>query len=234
MKDSIRNRIGRILTGTANSIVSKIEGLAPEVILEQAITEVDSAIDEAKVEQGRIKAQKHHVTKATSKLNAEHDALNDQLMVAKEQNREDLLEVAISRQLDIEDQLPALQQQLEDLTHEEEDMGKAIIGLVAKRHEMDDELFEFKRNQAQAELAAAAVEAGAPVGAPPGSHAQSKADRADRAFSRVIQNATGVRRQGMRASNVEAEQLLELSKLSKKARIEARLQEMRQTKGTGV
>lgn len=231
MKDSIRNRIGRILTGTANSIVTKIEGLTPEVVLEQAIVEVDSAIDEAKVEQGRIKAQKHHVTKATGKLNAEHDTLNGQLLLAREQNREELLEAAVSRQLDIEDQLPALQQQLEDLNREEESIGKAIIGLVAKRNEMDDELFEFKRNQAQA--AAAHANAGGSsdpnrIGAPPGTTAQNKAERADRAFSRVIQNATGVRRDSMRANSQEAEHLLELSKLSKRARIEARLQEIRQ------
>ena len=222
MKDNIRTRIGRILTGTANSIVSKIEGLAPEVILEQAIDEVDSAIDEAKVEQGRLKAQKHHINKAMSKLNDEHDRIDDQLLVAKQEGRNDLLEAAISRQLDIEDQLPALQQQFEQLSHEHDELERAITGLVAKRNEMEDEHFEFKRTQAQAAAAGATV-----PGEASGSRAVAKADRADRAFSRVIQNATGVRRENLRANSAEAEQLLELSKLSKKARIEARLQELR-------
>ncbi|MCC5808076.1 MAG: PspA/IM30 family protein [Opitutales bacterium] len=222
MKDSIRTRIGRILTGTANSIVSKIEGLAPEMILQQAIEEVDSAIDEVKVEQGRIKAQKHHVGKAMGKLNAEHDRIGEQLTVASEQGRDDLLEAAVSRQLDIEDQLPALQQQFEDLTHEEEALGKAVTGLVAKRNEMEDELFEFRRNQKEAAVAGASGEGGGAAGG----GAQTRAERADRAFSRVMQNATGVRRETLRANSAEAERLLELSKLNKKARVEARLREI--------
>ncbi len=37
MNDIISARIRRIIIGTANSIVTKIEGLAPETVLEQAI-----------------------------------------------------------------------------------------------------------------------------------------------------------------------------------------------------
>lgn len=225
MKDTVRNRIGRILTGTANTIVTKIEGLAPEVILEQAVREVDSAIDEAKVELGRFKVQKHHVSKAMLKLNTENDELEDQLVLAQEQGRDDLLEAGISRQLDIEDQLPALQNQMEDLSHRHDELERAITGLLAKRNEMEDELFEFKRNQAAA--VAQAQEVGAAAGSAPGGNAQRKAERADRAFSQVIQNATGVRRESLRSSSAEAEQLLELSKLNKKARIESRLRELR-------
>lgn len=228
MKDTIRSRIGRILTGTANTIVTKIEGLAPEVILEQAVHEVDSAIDEAKVELGRIKAQKYHVNKAMAKLNRENDEIEDQLEVAQKEGREDLLEAGVSRQLDIEDQLPALQGQMEDLSHQSDELERAITGLLGKRNEMEDELFEFKRNQAKA---AAAGAEGAVPGAPMGSTSQAKAERADRAFSRVMQNTTGVRRESLRANSEEGEKLLELSKLNKRARIEARLLE-RRTKGT--
>ena len=37
MKESISSRIRRIIAGTANSIVEKIEGLAPEAVLKEAI-----------------------------------------------------------------------------------------------------------------------------------------------------------------------------------------------------
>ena len=49
---SISSRIRRIIAGTANSIVEKIEGLAPEAVLKEAIREVDSAIDEVRAEMG--------------------------------------------------------------------------------------------------------------------------------------------------------------------------------------
>ncbi len=115
MKDSISARIRRIITGTANSIVSRIEGLAPETILEQAIDEVDSAIDEVKAELGLVIAQKHHVSKAMSRLNEENVRLEEQILVAMREGRDDLAETAVGRQVDIEDQLPALENQLAHL-----------------------------------------------------------------------------------------------------------------------
>ncbi|MBC2595269.1 PspA/IM30 family protein [Ruficoccus amylovorans] len=221
MNDSISNRIRRIITGTASSIVSKIEGLAPEVVLEQAIAEVDSALDEVKAELGRVTAQKYHVTKAMTKLNEEHSTIEDQTLEAHKQGRKDLVEAAISRQLDIEDQLPALESQLGELGRQEEELNKAIAGLVAKRNEMDDELFEFK--QAQKEAATTGGDSGTVAGQPSGTGAAARADRAERAFSRVLQDATGVRRTAIKAGSEESAKLVELAHLNKKARIEARM-----------
>ncbi len=221
MNDSISNRIRRIITGTASSIVTKIEGLAPEAVLAEAIAEVDSALDEVKAELGRVTAQKYHVTKAMAKLNEEHGRITEHMDTAQKDGRKDLLEAAISRQIDIEDQLPALENQLADLGRQEAELNQAIAGLVAKRNEMDDELFEFK--QAQQQAVAGADTPTAEHGAPRANQAAAKADRADRAFTRVLQDATGVRRTAIKANSDEAGKLVELAHLNKRARIEARL-----------
>lgn len=221
MNDSISNRIRRIITGTAGSIVSKIEGLAPEAILAQAIAEVDSALDEVKAELGRVTAQKYHVSKAMSKLNEEHTRITEHMDTAQGEGRKDLLEAAVSRQLDIEDQLPALENQLTELSRQEAELNQAITGLVAKRNEMDDELFEFKQVQQQA--VAGADTPTAQHGAPRANQAAAKASRADRAFTRVLQDATGVRRTALKAGSEESGKLVELAHLNKRARIEARL-----------
>jgi phage shock protein A len=220
MNDSISSRIRRIITGTASSIVSKIEGLAPEAILAQAIAEVDSALDAVKAELGRITAQKYHVTKAMAKLNEEHGRIDEHMASAQQEGRRDLLEAAISRQLDIEDQLPALENQLTELGRQETELNQAIAGLVAKRNEMDDELFEFKQAQQQA---AATGEPSAIAGAPAPGGAAARAERAERAFTRVLQDATGVRRAALKAGSEESGKLVELAHLNKRARIEARL-----------
>ncbi|MFP4351279.1 MAG: PspA/IM30 family protein [Puniceicoccaceae bacterium] len=219
MNDSISNRIRRIITGSASSIVSKIEGLAPEVVLRQAIAEVDGALDEVKAELGRITAQKYHVTKAMAKLNEEHGRIGGQSAEAHRQGRKDLVEAAISRQIDIEDQLPALENQLAELGRQEAELNQAITGLVAKRNEMDDELFEFKRTQSQADSSGAGEEDGSsrPSGA------AARAGRAERAFTRVLQDATGVRRGAIQAGSAESGKLVELAHLNKRARIEARM-----------
>lgn len=221
MKDTISNRIRRIITGTASSIVSKIEGLAPEVVLEQAVAEVDDALDEVKAELGRTTAQKYHVSKAMTKLNEEHSRIEEQTGEALKQGRKDLVETAISRQIDIEDQLPALENQLSELGRQEAELNQAIAGLVAKRNEMEDELHDFKVSQKEASAAASTTEPGAHGSAP--ASATGKADKAERAFTRVIQDATGVRRTAIKAGSDESAKLVELAHLNKKARIEARM-----------
>jgi len=226
MKDSISSRIRRIIAGTANSIVSKLEGLDPEGILKQAIEEVDDAIDEVRAEMGQITAQKHHVTKAISKLNNEHNQITEQIDTALSQGRKDLVEVAVSRQIDIEDQLPALETQLGECSALIQELEQAVTGLVAKRNEMEDELFDFQREQAQAEAKAQNSGQDSDIAGAAGASAKEKADLAERTFSRVIQETTGVRRSSIQATAEESAGLLELAQLNRRARIEARLKEL--------
>lgn len=221
MKDTISNRIRRIITGTAHSIVTKIEGLAPGTILEQAIDEVDGALDEVKVELGRITAQKHHVTKTISRINDEHHELASQLEFAQKEGRKDLIEAAFSRQIDLEDQLPTLENQLIDLDGQEKELNAAIAGLLAKRNEMEDELFHFTQSQKSQGLSSSGDGLAGPRSSP-----VAAAERAERAFGRVLENATGVRRGTLRSGSAESGKLIELAKISKEARIAARMREL--------
>lgn len=226
MKDTISSRITRIIAGTANSIVSRIEGLAPEAILEQAILEVDGAIDEVRAELGRILVQKHHVTRALGRLNEEHAKLDEQIDEAVKQTRDDLAEVAIGRQVDIEDQLPALENQLADYGAQEKELNQAISGLLAKRNEMEDELFEFRRNKQSAPTSRAGQDAGS---GEQGSGALGKAEQAGNAFKRVLQRETGVRREDLQAGSEDRARLVELAQLSRKAKVESRLKARRES-----
>ncbi len=219
MKESISSRITRIITGTANSIVSKIEGLAPGAILEQAILEVDGAVDEVRAELGRILVQKHHVTKTLGRLNDEHGKLEEQVGTAIQQGREDLAEVAIGRQVDIEDQLPTLENQLADLAGQEKELNQAIAGLLAKRNEMEEELFEYRRSKPSTVAGVTgedAAEGGSGI-------ALGKAEKAGNAFKRVLQNETGVRREDLKAGSEDRARLVELAQLNRRAKVESRL-----------
>lgn len=216
MRDSISRRIRRIITGSANSIVARIEGLAPALILEQAIAEVDGAIDEVRAELGHTIAQKHHVSKAIARLNQEHETLAAQIGQAHTVARHDLVEAGLSRQIDIEDQLPPIERQLSELAAQEQELDAAITGLVAKRNEMEDELFEFRRTEQQAGRGGDDAEGGR--SGTPG----AKVAAAEAAFTRTLQQATGVRRDHLRSASAEGAKLLELADLNKQARIEAR------------
>ncbi|MDQ8198700.1 PspA/IM30 family protein [Pelagicoccus enzymogenes] len=219
MNDSISTRIGRIITGTAYSIVSKIEGLAPEAVLEQAISEVDQVLDEVRAALGGITAQKHHVSKTMARLNHEHAELEDQVVVAYTQGRKDLVESALARQTDIEDQLPALEAQLGRLSRQEADHNQALTGLIAKRNEMEDELQEFIRSRKQEVVVTDSDVEGF---ASPDS-ALWKAEKAESAFSRVMQRTTGINRSSLTTNSRESAKLVELANLSRNAKIEAKL-----------
>lgn len=218
MRDSIASRIGRIITGTANSIVSKIEGLAPEVVLEQAISEVDGVLDEVRAELGNITAQKHHVSKTMARLNQEHAELEEQVVTAYTQGRKDLVESALARQTDIEDQLPALEGQLGRLSTQEKDHNQALTGLIAKRNEMEDELQEFIDSRKQQAISSDGETV--PAGT---DSALWKAQQAENAFSRVIHRTTGINRSTLTSNSKESAKLVELANLSRNAKIEAKM-----------
>jgi phage shock protein A len=220
MNDDISARIRRIIAGTANTIVAKIEGLAPEMILEQAIREVDDAVDQVRAELGQATAEQHHVRKAMAKLNEEHSTLEKQVQSALPSGRKDLIEAAVTRQVDIEDQLPALESQLRRSGEQIAELNQAVTGLIAKRNEMEEELFAYRSTRKQAEGAAAA-EGGVPYGT-----ARIKAEKAGSAFARVMQDATGVRSADMRTTLEERAKLVELAQLSRRAKIEAKLKSL--------
>lgn len=62
MTESIASRVGRIISGTVNQLVDAAESAAPEAVLEQALREVDQAIQDVRAELGKVEAQIHLAT----------------------------------------------------------------------------------------------------------------------------------------------------------------------------
>lgn len=48
MKESITTRVGRIISGSVNALVDAFENAAPEMVMEEAMREIDSADDSIK------------------------------------------------------------------------------------------------------------------------------------------------------------------------------------------
>lgn len=89
---------------------------------------------------------------------------------------------------------------------------------------MEDELFHFKQSARSSSVAFGngSSEAGRQGGA------EARADRADKAFSRVLEGASGVRRETLRTSRSDSAKLVELAHLSRRVRIEAKLQALKE------
>ena len=217
MKEKLTSRISRIITGTANSIVDAIEGVAPETVMEQAIRDVDHVISEVREELGRVEANKHLLVKSMSGLSAKHDSCAEQIETAISEKREDLAEVAIAKQLDIEAQLPILEQNLQNTKEEEAELNQAIVALQAKKREMQEDLRRFRDSQ----NAAASITAGG--NAAGRKNPLHKAERAESAFSRVHERATGIDRTQAASHSRDAAKMAELQELHRQNKIRERL-----------
>ena len=95
MKEAISTRVGRLIAGSVNALINAVEDAAPEMVMEQALREIDGATDDVRAELGKVLATRHLATKRLAEENQKHETLGDQIELAVAQNREDLAEAAI-------------------------------------------------------------------------------------------------------------------------------------------
>ncbi len=218
MSESITARVGRIISGSLNAIVDSVENATPETVMEQAIREVESAIDEVRLELGRVIAGNHLANNRLLEENRKHEELSSQIQVAIKASRDDLAEVAVSRQMDIEAQLPVLEVTIAEALEKEKELEGYVQALRAKKREMQDELKLFKDSQA----ASLVEEVGSGVTASADSVAQ-KVEKAGSAFDRVMGSSANLPAATGMPDAANRGKLAELEALSRKNRIEERL-----------
>ena len=123
MAESIGTRVGRIIAGSVHALIDAVENAAPEMVMEQAIREVDEVIDDVRAELGRAAANKHLASTRLMEENRKHEELGAQIELAVGQARDDLASAAIARQLDIEAQIPVLETTIADCQGKREGAG---------------------------------------------------------------------------------------------------------------
>jgi phage shock protein A len=215
MAESIGNRVGRIIAGSVHALIDAVEGAAPEMVMEQAIREVDEAIDEVRAELGKTAANKHLATTRLMEENRRHEELSGQIELAVVQSRDDLASAAIARQLDIEAQIPVLESTISDCHAREKELEGYISALQAKKREMQEAVRQFAASRAQAQGAGAPNTGGSTV--------TGKVERAESAFDRVLQKQAGGPGLSAVPDRATAAKLAELNDLSRTNRIQERL-----------
>lgn len=211
--EKLSSRVGRIIAGGFNAIMDAVEDRTPELVMEQAIREVDAVIDEVQAELGREIANKHLITRKLMDENRRHEELSGQVEIAVKESREDLAKAAVARQLDIEAQIPVLESSVTDCAEREKELEGYVLALRAKRREMKEELAEYRRSRQQASSPAGTTGEGSPS-------RESRVGKAERAFHRVMERQTGV---DSSADPALAVRLAELENLSREHRIAERL-----------
>ncbi|WP_320036326.1 PspA/IM30 family protein [Halarcobacter sp.] len=207
MNEGIVSRVSRLISGSVNALVDKAESISPEIVMKETIREIDSTIDEVKVSLGK---ETIDLKKSKSQLDNEknkYDNLKEQIKVAIKENRDDLAKSAISRQMDIETQIPILEETVSQIELNIKKYEDFIDALNAKKREMQNELAEFiKINKEQQES----------------SSISNNMQKAQEAFDRV--NNIEVESKYLDKDDIE---LAQLDKLVRDNRIEERLQSLK-------
>ncbi len=217
MRESLTSRVGRIISGSLNALMDAVENAVPEAVMEEAIREIEGAIDEVRAELGRVVANKHLANSRLTEENRKHKDLSGKIDVAVKEARDDLAEAAIASQLDIEAQIPVLQATISECAEQERELEGYIQALQAKRREMQEDLREYRKSRQEK-----------PAPAIPGvqssyGHVEGTVEKAGSAFDRVLEKSTGMGSTSRPVDRVSAAQLAELEDLARRNRIQERL-----------
>jgi len=205
MSETMTGRVGRLISGSINAVIDAAENVSPVIVMQESIREVEQAIAEVRHELGKVAVQQHMTQERLKTEENKHQVLRDQITVALKEDREDLAEAAISKQMDIEAQLPVLKRTLEDALKQSKELEGFIAALQAKKREMEEELKRFKAHSETGNEASSA----------------EQVSKAEEAFNRVM---------GMNAplaKTPDDAKLAELEALTRQNRIAERLRAMK-------
>ncbi len=224
MNETLRSRVSHVVIGGAHALIDKIENQLPEAMMEQALRKVDSVIDEVRVELGKAAANRHLAQRQHADLNQRHLELTTQAEEAIGLGRDDLARAAVTRQLDIEAQIPLVEASLTELVAQEKELSGFIEALLGKRRDMQSALEQFLASRAGLNS-----DAGMSLNNP-ANNAQLKVDKASAAFNRIFQRQTGLSTLEHNLSATQEAQLKELDGLLQNQKIEARLAQLKVSK----
>lgn len=145
MPETILTRVGRIIGGLSNAALEAVEDRNGLAVAEQALREIDAVIHEARLDLGRIKAEEHRLTARRGQLDGELTALPEKLALALESGREDLARAGISRQLDLESQIEAIDSSLGDVAERHAAAAKALQAAGAARRDAEHRIALLRR-----------------------------------------------------------------------------------------
>ena len=215
MKESITGRVGRIISSSVNALVDALENVAPEMVMEEAIRELDGVLDEVRTELGRTISQKHLAEQRLAEQRKKHTDLSQKAKLAVAENRDDLAEAAIENQMYLEVQTPILQKAIVAAGAQEKELESYITALQAKRREMREELKRFAASKTASQKVAGGSSA------PAGTNLAGKVAKAGSTFDRIMEKNSGL--PGSPGSLANGAKLAELEELTRKNRIKERL-----------
>lgn len=213
MSESLALRVKRLVSGGANMIVAAVEAMAPEMVMEEAIREIDKAVEDVRAELGQVLTRQYHATQRLAAENERHESLKEKIRIALKEGRDDLAEGGVAQLLDIEAQIPLLETTALETRSAQTELESFIAALQARKREMLAELSAFRSAKASAESVAEAAP----------SSVRQRVEGAQSAFDRVMDGAGGLGLGSRMPDPKTAKVNAELEELARQNRIKERL-----------
>jgi phage shock protein A len=213
MSESIVVRVKRIVTANVFDVVERMEKSQAEIVMKEAVREVENAIADIRTEQGRVKVRHVQASKQHDIHQKKVVELAEKMDFAIAQNRDDLAKAAIARQMDLEAQMKILTEAVAEAEAEETKLADYVVALQARKRDMDDQLKTIVAAKADVAAAMPGADSSAPM---------ARADNATEVFRRAMDGATNL--QAMKSTAADMSKLNELEQLSHAAMIEKRLE----------
>ena len=219
MSESLVLRVKRLISGSANGVVDALETANAEIVMREAVREVERASDDVREELARAMTARHQTARLLEHTKAKLAELGERAKLAVDQARDDLAEAALSRQLDLETEIPAHEAKIVELTAKQTELEGYVASLAARKREMESEIAAFVAASASAARAAGSS---AGPGASVASRAERRADQAQHAFERAMGSPAGAR-----PDRETAARLHELDRLSRSSKVAERLAQLK-------
>jgi len=218
MSESLVLRVKRLISGSANGVVDALETANAEMVMREAVREIERATDDVREELARAMTARHQTTRLLEHTKVKQVELSGRAKLAVDQARDDLAEAALSRQLELEAEIPAYESRIVELTAKQTELEGYVAGLAARKREMEKDIATF----VAASEAAARAAGGAGPGASVASKAERRADQAQQAFERAMGSPAGAK-----PDRETAARLHELDRLSRSSKVAERLAQLK-------
>ncbi len=209
--ESIPGRVSRLAAGLVATVIDGLERKAPEAVAEQAIRDIDKALDELKSGLAAAVAEQKRYAMQKAALIDERDGLDANIRLAIGEGRDDLARAGIGRQDDIDAQVDSIDRLIADVELRIADSRSALNAANAARREAAERVHIARR----------ARERGAPATPAAGTRTtpEDKIAAALGAVERLTDLPAGKPRDG---------DLAELEAFGRKRRIDDRLAALRE------
>src|SRR3712207_2903335 len=152
MAESVFVRVRRLVSAGIEDAVDAMERAGGTGVMREAIREVDRAVDDVRTEQEAATARRLQAMRQQRMFRDKLAALDEQARFAIAENRDDLAEAAVSRQLDFEAQVERLDAVQAEAASEAGRLEEGLVALTARKSQMEQALAAFELARRDASL----------------------------------------------------------------------------------